>query len=130
MYNTIAKKNNIMNTFLEQPRRGKTREAQITPHKRSAVWGGTPKILNILGLATALAVFMILMAQVRYDRRYNRCLADSERMFRVEDNTHNQGFSHRMPDNAVADFLDSLDGVEAVYQVDITNFAAYRLADS
>ncbi|MBR6174581.1 MAG: ABC transporter permease [Bacteroidales bacterium] len=119
-----------MNTFLEQPRRGKTREAQITPHKRSAVWGGTPKILNILGLATALAVFMILMAQVRYDRRYNRCLADSERMFRVEDNTHNQGFSHRMPDNAVADFLDSLDGVEAVYQVDITNFAAYRLADS
>ena len=25
--------------FLEQPRRGKMREAQITPHKRSAVWG-------------------------------------------------------------------------------------------
>lgn len=86
-------------------------------------------VLNILGLATALAVFMILMAQVRYDRRYNRCFADSERMFRVEDNTHNQGFSHRMPDNEVADFLDSLDGVEAVYQVNITNFANYRLAD-
>ena len=89
----------------------------------------TPKILNILGLATALAVFMILMAQVRYDRRYNRCFADSERMYRVEDNTHNQGFSHRMPDDEVADFLDSLDGVEAVYQVNITNFANYRLAD-
>ena len=28
-----------MNIFLEQPRRGKTREALITPHKRSAVWG-------------------------------------------------------------------------------------------
>ncbi len=27
------------NCFLEQPRRGKTREALITPHKRSAVWG-------------------------------------------------------------------------------------------
>ena len=27
------------NIFLEQPRRGKTREALITPHKRSAVWG-------------------------------------------------------------------------------------------
>ena len=27
--------------FLEQPRRGKTREAQLTPHKRSAVWGQT-----------------------------------------------------------------------------------------
>ena len=31
------------NTFLEQPRRGKTREALITPHKRSAVWGQTHK---------------------------------------------------------------------------------------
>ncbi len=29
--------------FLEQPRRGKTREALITPHKRSAVWGQTHK---------------------------------------------------------------------------------------
>ena len=29
----------IRNYFLKQPRRGKTREALITPHKRSAVWG-------------------------------------------------------------------------------------------
>ena len=106
-----------MNTFLEQPRRGKTREAQITPHKRSAVWGGTPKILNILGLATALAVFMILMAQVRYDRRYNRCLADSERMYRVEDNTDNQGYSHWIHDSDITDYLDSLDEVESVCQL-------------
>ena len=27
------------NIFLKKPRRGKTREALITPHKRSAVWG-------------------------------------------------------------------------------------------
>ena len=32
-----------MKTFLKQPRRGKTREALITPHKRSAVWGLTHK---------------------------------------------------------------------------------------
>ena len=51
----------------------------------------SPLILNLLGLAVALAVFMILMAQVRYDRHYNRCFADSERMYRVEDNTDNQG---------------------------------------
>ena len=89
----------------------------------------TATVLNILGLATALAVFMILMAQVRYDRRYNRCFADSERMYRVEENTHNQGFSHRSPNSDVADFLDSLDGVEAVYQVNVTNSANYRLAD-
>ena len=25
--------------FLKQPRRGKTHEVQLTPHKRSAVWG-------------------------------------------------------------------------------------------
>ena len=31
------------NNILEQPRRGKTREALITPHKRSAVWGQTHK---------------------------------------------------------------------------------------
>lgn len=76
----------------------------------------TPKILNLLGLATALAVFMILMAQVRYDRRYNRCFADSERMYRVEDNTDNQGYSHWMSDSEITDYLDSLDEVESVCQ--------------
>ena len=29
----------VKNIFLKKPRRGKTREALITPHKRSAVWG-------------------------------------------------------------------------------------------
>ncbi len=32
----------IRNYFLKQPRRGKTREALITPYKRSAVWGLAP----------------------------------------------------------------------------------------
>ncbi|MBO7491868.1 MAG: TolC family protein [Bacteroidales bacterium] len=31
----------MINIFLEQPRRGKTREMQLTPNKRSAVWGWT-----------------------------------------------------------------------------------------
>ncbi len=31
----------LKNIFLKQPRRGNTREAQITPHKRSAVWGSS-----------------------------------------------------------------------------------------
>ena len=31
----------IINIFLKQPRRGKTHEVQITPHKaQAAVWGG------------------------------------------------------------------------------------------
>ncbi len=32
----------IRNYFLKQPRRGKTHEVQLTPHKRSAVWGLAP----------------------------------------------------------------------------------------
>ena len=74
----------------------------------------TPKILNILGLATALAVFMILMAQVRYDRRYNRCLADSERMYRVEENDVGQGFSDFVTQDNLAAFLNSQEEVEAI----------------
>jgi putative ABC transport system permease protein len=85
----------------------------------------TPKILTLLGLATALAVFMILMAQVRYDRRYNRCFADSERMYRVEDNTENQGYSHWISDSEITDYLDSLDEVEAVCQF-ATNYVDYN----
>ena len=77
----------------------------------------TPKILNILGLAVALAVFMILMAQVRYDRRYNRCLADSERMYRMEENGLGQGYSHWIHDSDITDYLDSLDEVESVCQL-------------
>ncbi len=84
----------------------------------------TPKILNLLGLATALAVFMILMAQVRYDRRYNRCFANSERIYRVEDNTENQGYSHWISDSKITDYLDSLDEVESVCQF-ATNYLDY-----
>jgi len=85
----------------------------------------TPLILNLLGLAVALAVFMILMAQVRYDRHYNRCFADSERMYRVEDNTDGQGYSHWMSETDITDYLDSLDEVEAVYQFS-TNYVDYN----
>lgn len=74
----------------------------------------TPKILTLLGLATALAVFMILMAQVRYDRRYNRCFADSERMYRVEDNYIGQGFSDYVTQRNLAAFLNSQEEVEAI----------------
>ncbi len=74
----------------------------------------TPKILNLLGLATALAVFMILMAQVRYDRRYNRCFANSERIYRVEDNYIGQGFSDYVTQRNLAAFLNSQEEVEAI----------------
>ncbi|MBQ1818894.1 MAG: hypothetical protein II120_01700, partial [Bacteroidales bacterium] len=46
-------KNNYRNIFLEQPRRGKTRGALITPHKRSAVWGQLGIILALLFLSTS-----------------------------------------------------------------------------
>ncbi len=46
----------ITNHFLEQPRRGKTREAQLTPHKRSAVWGMSRK------RSATLLILLILCA--------------------------------------------------------------------
>ncbi len=39
-----------LNYYLEQPRRGKTREALITPHKRSAVWGLKRQIVSDCGM--------------------------------------------------------------------------------
>lgn len=47
----------ILKTFLKQPRRGNTREAQVTPHKRSAVWGESHKALAaVLGLVLLLLI--------------------------------------------------------------------------
>ena len=74
----------------------------------------TPLILNLLGLATALAVFMILMAQVRYDRHYNRCFADYQKMYRLETNPHGQGFESYIYERNLASFLSSQDNVESV----------------
>ena len=71
-------------------------------------------VLNLLGLATALAVFMILQTQVRYDRSYNRCFADSERMYRVEENDVGQGFSDYVTQRNLAAFLSSQEEVEAI----------------
>ena len=40
--------------------------------------------LNFLGLTVALAAFYLLMTQVMYNHSYNRGLADSERLYRLE----------------------------------------------
>ena len=74
----------------------------------------TPLILNILGLAVALAVFMILMAQVHYDRHYNRCFADYQKMYRLETNPHGQGFESYIIERDISAFLSSQDNVESV----------------
>ena len=74
----------------------------------------TPLILNILGLAVALAVFMILMAQVHYDRHYNRCFADYQKMYRLETNPHGQGFESYIIERNISAFLSSQDNVESV----------------
>jgi putative ABC transport system permease protein len=41
-------------------------------------------LLNILGLSVAFAAFMIIMMQVDYDRTFDRCHKEAERIFRVE----------------------------------------------
>jgi putative ABC transport system permease protein len=40
--------------------------------------------LNVLGLTVAFAAFMVIMMQVDYDRNFDRCHRDADRIFRVE----------------------------------------------
>jgi putative ABC transport system permease protein len=40
--------------------------------------------LNVLGLSVAFAAFMVIMMQVDYDRGFDRCHRDADRIFRVE----------------------------------------------
>ena len=71
-----------MNIFLKQPRRGKTREAQLTPHKRQRSVG-VPRILNILGLAVAIAAFMVVAMVRYYDLRYDKSYPGADRIYSV-----------------------------------------------
>ena len=41
-------------------------------------------VLNVTGLTLALSVFMILMVQVMYDWRYDRCWPGHEKIYRLE----------------------------------------------
>ena len=54
---------NILNIFLKQPRRGKTREVQVTPHKRSAVWGESHKALAAVWSLLLLLLISSVSAQ-------------------------------------------------------------------
>jgi putative ABC transport system permease protein len=41
-------------------------------------------VLNILGLSVAFAAFMVIMIQLHYDYRFDKCHKDSDRIFRAE----------------------------------------------
>jgi putative ABC transport system permease protein len=43
-------------------------------------------VLNVLGLSVAFAAFMMIMMQVDYDRRFDRCHPDADRIYRMEVN--------------------------------------------
>ena len=45
-------------------------------------------VLNVTGLTLALSVFMILMVQVMYDWRYDRCYPGYENVYRLEYTAH------------------------------------------
>jgi len=72
-----------MKFFLEQPRRGNTREAQLTPNKQSAVWGTTDKC-DTTDILTAMAAAhvgttptsCVPLAQSGSHRRYYRFTFD------------------------------------------------------
>ena len=50
--------------FLEQPRRGKTREAQIPPHRRNAMWS-VPRISNSVWTRVSVILLTIMLAGCR-----------------------------------------------------------------
>ncbi|MDR2533957.1 MAG: ABC transporter permease [Tannerellaceae bacterium] len=43
-------------------------------------------LLNVAGLAAAFAVFIVIMMQVDYDRNFDKCHRDADRIFRLEVN--------------------------------------------
>ncbi len=57
----------IKNIFLKQPRRGKTHAVQLTPHKRSAVWGLSCRRSAVWGLSCrrsavwSLSILLVLI---------------------------------------------------------------------
>ncbi len=57
---------NIIKTFLKQPRRDKTHEVQLTPHKQSAVWGRM-----IYTVRTTICIVGILAAATAGHAQYN-----------------------------------------------------------
>lgn len=44
----------------------------------------TATFLNVLGLSVAFAAFIIIMIQVNYERNYDHCYPNSDRIYRVE----------------------------------------------
>ena len=85
-----------MKNFLEQPRRGNTREAQITPHKRSAVWGPTETLTAMATAHTAQnPTSCVPLAQSGSHRRdYRLTFGDNSTLIGAynEDVTENRAF--------------------------------------
>jgi putative ABC transport system permease protein len=63
-------------------------------------------VLNVLGLSVAFATFMVIMMQVDYDRSFDRCHRDADRIFRMEANIPEMGWvalnNHLMAEAFVA----------------------------
>lgn len=63
-------------------------------------------ILNVIGLSIAFVAFMIIMIQVDFERRFDRCHSTADRVFRVD--LQNSGiFSSILPRAFIEDFLTS-----------------------
>lgn len=54
-------------SFLKQPRRGKTHEGQLTPHKRSVVWGVSHKRSAVIVLLLAAVTLVLTSCDPGYD---------------------------------------------------------------
>jgi putative ABC transport system permease protein len=86
--------------------------------------------LNVLGLSVAFATFMVIMMQVDYDRSFDRCHRDADRIFRLDAavlelgwvaiNNHliAEAFAASSPHILAMSFEDMLAGEKVLFSVE------------
>ncbi len=73
-------------------------------------------LLNLLGMTVAIAAFMSLMIQVRYDWTFDRSYPESERIYRLEisEDTSLKRFTAHICRPMIESFKNHIPGVEAL----------------
>ena len=66
-----------------------------------------PFALNLLGVATALSAFTIIVAQLIFEHRHDRCYPQSDCIFRLENLDAGDIFRYIFPRGVADDFVAS-----------------------
>lgn len=72
-----------------------------------------PMALNLIGLALSLAAFMLIMTQVIYERGYDRCYPEYEKIFRIDQDGNDPDMDMLFPPDVAMEFIASSPQIEA-----------------